>query len=471
MHPFYYYAGIISYAMHLFLPDYDHRSWLAWRWLGLFCLFCLVLFQIANRFDFMKLKGAFWLILAFMKIYTLLALRDVLTQSFFLVCYCLLFAIYHFRSHVHLAFSVLRANILLLTGGLYLLAGIHKVNEGFLFSDQSCAIHGVDVVVDYFSMPNILKTFASQWMIGPFKVVGIFVIIWEFALGYLVLRQSLIAILIAIPFHLPLTLTIAPAFGLVMLGGLIFCFTDEQINQLEEWYQDQRLSIKSFFVWALIALIASVSCLFLLIQKWPNVLSFLKVCLYFFSLFLASLFLALRFLGQPKLLDLPNQKTAKWISLPQIIPIFFILHGLTFPYLGIEMQHSGAMLSNLRIDPNCHNSLIFPKRSQDPYLYLDVVRFANIQTGEPAQRAKIMQETLWHWAALHTMKHNWCGSALEPIYLEGHYQGKIFKIENLCEPEALDRLSQRLGRQWWELPQWQRFQKNLTKNCHEACVH
>jgi hypothetical protein len=170
--------GLIGYGMHLCLPDYDHLSWIVWRWIGFFCLLCLFLFQKANPFDFMKLKGFFWLILALMKIYTLLVLRDVLTQSFFLVCYCLLFAIYHFQRAGHdnqkfeyPHFHALRSSVFTLTASVYFLAAIHKINQGFLLTDQSCALHGVDVVVDYFSMPESMKFFAQDLMIGPIKVV------------------------------------------------------------------------------------------------------------------------------------------------------------------------------------------------------------------------------------------------------------------------------------------------------------
>ena len=40
------------------------------------------------------------------------------------------------------------------------------------------------------------------------------------------------------------------------------------------------------------------------------------------------------------------------------------------PYVGIQFQHTAAMLSNLRVDNGCHNSLLFPSSwiGQDTYL-------------------------------------------------------------------------------------------------------
>ncbi len=471
MHSFYYYMGLIGYGMHLSLPDYDHTSWLAWRWIGLFCLLCLFLFQKANPFDFMKLKGFFWLILALMKIYTLLALRDVLTQSFFLVCYCLLFAIYHFQraSHdnqkfEHHHFHALRSSVLTLTASVYFLAALHKINQGFLLTDQSCALHGVGVVVDYFSMPETINFFAKDLMIGPIKVVALVVVLWELALAYFVLRQHLIAVMIAVPFHLPLTLTIAPAFGLVMFSGLAFCFKTEQLIFKKEQEKTPEKTLEKPYKLLLYFVLIASTFIFVCSRKWPDLLAYLKVCIY-----LSAMFLAFYSLKTPQVYASHTRIDLK--SKSQIIPIFFLLHGLIFPYLGIEMQHSGAMLSNLRIDPPCHNSLIFPKLAVDPYFYLDEVRFAQIQTGEPAQRAQIMQNTLWNWTAFHTMRTNWCGSDLEPIFFRGHYQGQNFEIQNLCEMGALEHLGSQLKIGKWELPQWQRFQKNLTKNCQEACVH
>ena len=65
------------------------------------------------------------------------------------------------------------------------------------------------------------------------------------------------------------------------------------------------------------------------------------------------------------------------------------------------------MLSNLRIDLDCHNSLLFPASwvGDDPY-----VRILNAQFGEAnwSERQRIVREGLWNETALFTMRKNWC---------------------------------------------------------------
>ena len=145
------------------------------------------------------------------------------------------------------------------------------------------------------------------------------------------------------------------------------------------------------------------------------------------------------------------------------IPLLYALHGLS-PYLGVEMQHSAAMLSNLRIDPPCANSLIFPSLTDDPYIYIDDVQFGQVQR---VKRTKIVRNTLWNLTALHTMKQNWCIPEQRPLRLTGSFRKQSFTIDDLCTDNSLDALT--VGSM---APKgWQRFQKNLLRTCHTACIH
>ena len=67
------------------------------------------------------------------------------------------------------------------------------------------------------------------------------------------------------------------------------------------------------------------------------------------------------------------------------------------------------------------------------------------------------------------MQKNWCIEEQRPLMIQGHYLGKTFIIEDLCKIGALDQLYQRSHAP--ALKSWQRFQKNLQKHCHQACVH
>jgi len=149
----------------------------------------------------------------------------------------------------------------------------------------------------------------------------------------------------------------------------------------------------------------------------------------------------------------------------RVVLAAWLLHGLT-PYFGIQYQHTGAMLSNLRVDVECHNSLVFPRAmvGLDPYLR---VTSARIGQGQRAAREKVLESSLWNVAALHTMRRNWCRPHLRPIALKGTWRGRAFAIDDLCDDAWISALP---GAQW--LPAgFQRFQKNLPRACAAACIH
>ena len=144
----------------------------------------------------------------------------------------------------------------------------------------------------------------------------------------------------------------------------------------------------------------------------------------------------------------------------------YAVHGAMSPYLGIEVQHSSAMLSNLRIDPPCHNSLIFPQLSDSPYVYIDKVQFG--QKPRP-KRSKVLEEGLWSLTALATMQKNWCIPENRPLSLSLRYYNQTYSLKDLCEPKALIPLYDKsLNLRFLS---WQRFQKNLRRQCHQSCVH
>ena len=67
------------------------------------------------------------------------------------------------------------------------------------------------------------------------------------------------------------------------------------------------------------------------------------------------------------------------------------------------------------------------------------------------------------------MQKNWCIEEQRPLKMRGRYLGQPFLIHDLCEQDALDKLYQ-----YSHFPikgTWQRFQKNLKRDCHQACIH
>ena len=105
-----------------------------------------------------------------------------------------------------------------------------------------------------------------------------------------------------------------------------------------------------------------------------------------------------------------------------------------------------------------------PHIDYDPYIYLDEVHLGSRLLP---RREEMIRETLWNLAALHAMRRNWCIPENRPLYLKGSYRGESLRIKDLCAPQALDHLDQQSV-----FPSgWQRYQKNLSRECHAACVH
>ena len=175
--------------MHLLLPDFDAPGWRAPRLVV--AVGALLLLWRPSRVGFaLCLVGTLW---------PLLLLRDVLTQSVYLAA-CAALGLVGARDT--------RAAVVWLTGGTYLLAAFHKLNTTFFDPTWSCADHAWAQVMARWPVPDLAP--ATPWL-----ALGL-----EVALGVAVLRRSPWRWALAIVFHLPLTVTLAPAFGPVMLSEL-----------------------------------------------------------------------------------------------------------------------------------------------------------------------------------------------------------------------------------------------------------
>lgn len=252
---------------------------------------------------------------------------------------------------------------------------------------------------------------------------------------------------LALVFHLPLTATLAPAFEAVMLAGLAATLTPRQRARLRRVGRDGRR-------WIALGALAVGAADVAAAGGVPSVAVLLKL--------MATGGLLGWTLAAGGFRDLRPRGThrAGWVALG-----LWVLNGLT-PYLGLQYQHSAAMLSNLRVDAGCHNSLVVPEalRLRDPYIRIDRARFAD---GQRPARAAVVQDTLWHVAALHTMRRNWCVDHLRPIRFEGAWRGRGFTLPDLCAEDWLAHLP---GAAAYPAG-LQLFQKNLRRRCDPPCVH
>lgn len=411
-------AFAVASLVHLALPDFEQPGWWAPRLLNVAGAVWLL---------WRPARGAF-LLCAAATAWPLLFLRDVLTQSMYLTWCALAAAL--LRSPE----SILQS-IRWLTAGTYLLAALHKLNAAFFDPAQSCAHHAWAQVAERWQLPTPEPLTAAL----PAMVVAL-----EVALGAAVLLRSPLLWPLGLAFHLPLTVTLAPAFGAVMLSGYVAA---TPARAAVRWRRVRRhgglVLLAGVLAGVLDAALGALD---------PWLLSKVVAT----GALLAASLLAL---GPPWWRPVEVRRGAA------VVAVAWFLHGLT-PYFGVQYQHAAAMLSNLRIDAGCHNSWIFPEalRGADPYVRIDV---ASIGDGLRPERVALLRETLWNVPALHAMRRNWCLPEQRPIRLAGTWRGRTFAIEDLCAESWLAALPGA----GWDPPGFQRFQKNLQRSCAAACIH
>jgi hypothetical protein len=408
--------------VHLLLPDYDQPGWgpprlvsavgaalLLWRPLPVGFALCLV--------------GAAW---------PLWALRDVLTQSALLLVWAAVGLWGAARRRGPAALDAVRWT----TALTYALAALHKLNADFFDPAVSCAPHAWAQVAARWSLPDIG---GLEPLLAPAAILT------EVALTVAIARRSPWMWPLGVAFHLPLTVTLAPAFGAVMLAGYVAATTRRQAAR---WRRAVRRHPGLLVAAGGVAAVVDAA-----LGGVDDPLVPVKVAAA--GAILAGSLLALGPPGRCR-----RTAPAAWA-----VAALWTLNGLT-PYLGVQYQHAAAMLSNLRVDAGCHNSLVFPEalRGADPYLRVDVARIGD---GQRPAREAALREGLWSVPALHAMHANWCVPRLRPIVLEGTWRGRPFALPDLCADDWLDHLPGAGA-----VPAGlQRFQKNLRRDCPQACIH
>lgn len=410
----------IASLVHLTLPDVREPGWLVPASIEAAGALWLL---------WRPAPGAF-LLCALGTAWPLLLLRDVLTQSMYLTCVALIGA---FARPLGARATLDAAR--LLTAGTYGLAALHKLNTTWFDPAYGCANHAWAQVVARYPPLDALPIGAAAL---PFVALGL-----EVALAVGLVRRSRWIWPVGVLFHLPLTVTLAPAFAAVMLVGYAAAVPARDVARLRRIGRRRggRIAAAGIATGAVEALLAG---------GVDDVAAWLKVVA-------AGSLLA----GTLPLLAARSVASPAAGRPARVLLALWILHGLT-PYLGVQYQHTAAMLSNLRIDAGCHNSLVFPEwlRGEDPYLRIDD---ASIGAGARPEREAIVEATLWNVAALHTMRRNWCVPALRPIRFAGWWRGRAFAIDDLCADGALSEFP--------GPPGFQRFQKNLPRACPAACIH
>ncbi len=352
----------------------------------------------------------------------------------------------------------------LTTIATYLLAAFHKINRDFFDPDVSCAVLGLDKLADHYS--TTLPAIPENW----FLATAVGVIVLEASIGLLyILRRRRLALIAALIFHIPLTLTVAPAFAFVMLAGHAAFLRPADLSVFKDFLRRRGPAVA--------AAATATTALSLLLGTIPfGQHSMIPREWILWALLFTALFArpwhpetsqgrATCQAARPFLRRALHPRAIAWT-----MALVFTLHGLT-PYLGIRFQHTAAMVSNLRIDEGCHNHLVMPEslRLRDDYIRIDEAYF--VEPGHLPKYEAITTEQLWNGPMIRQMQINWCRDNLRPFYMSGTFRDRSFQIEDLCAedlqwPFADDGI---FGRQLFA--DHLRFQRNLQRECPQKCIH
>ncbi len=442
-------AFILGSFAHLLIADAWQPDWLV---PDLFVLAgCSLLLWRTCALGFaITLPGLLW---------PLFMLRDQLTQSVLLALFALSMSLC-----LHGATPVTWRHAQRIWRGIvtstYALAALHKINRDFLDPAVSCANYGWREIFDTWMLP-------TRWASPPplfEEALPLMVIATEALIALLyVLRRRRLVWALSLAFHLPLTMTMAPAFAFVMLVGHAAWVEIEDVEHVRALWREHRARITVAACFGTAGALASVLGahhtpegsvvlrelvlwnLFTLCLTWGGIKAWLST-------------------HTPHLQPRPHALTIAFLC-------FFWLNGLS-PYSGRQVQHAGAMLSNLRVDEGCWNSLILPEsiRHTDDYIRVDEVYFAS--PGVDPDYEELLRTHLWSPPQLRQMQRNWCAPTRRPFYLRGIWRDEPFIIEDLCALDHDELPFEGAGFFGVELfPDAIRFQKNLARSCPQACIH
>lgn len=437
----------VGSAVHLLLPDALQDAWLAadaLYWIGLFLL------AITG-----SLAG--WILCAVGLAVPLFFLGDQLTQSAFLLTLAVS-AIVCFGGpardrEVRLTKS-LPAAVRTLTVATYAVAALHKMNVDFFDPAVSCANAGVSILantwtIDFIANPSL----DTLW--APFFVVV------ELGVATLLVVRPAMGMTLALAMHIPLTIVFAPAFAFTMIAGWPCFLTEDELDHLG------RVMRRSYKPILALGAVLGLGSFALYMQRHTVVYWFWSFKEGVLWTLLAWLAVALAF--RPKGVFDGWSATRESVGrhgrvLSIAVAAFWVVHALG-PYTGMWFHHSGAMLSNLRIDEGCWNSALFGESARlvDPYVRIDEARVTDVSGMRQPGREEGLVAKLRDRRELERERARVCHRDGRVVRLHGTFEGAPFQIANLCETPWP------LGRPLF--PGARPFQRNLERECPQACIH
>lgn len=435
-------AFAVACAIHLLLPDAAEPGWLPPNLLvalGAVLLFangCVLGWALCTA-------GVVW---------PLLGLGDQLTQSVYLASISTAAVILWLspaggrdaRLDVGLA-RVVRV----LTVLVYALAAVHKLNRGFLTPDVSCASQGMVVLARNWGIPVV--AWPRLLPVWPFLFVFV-----EAGIAVLLRVRPLLGMIVGVAVHIPLTIIFAPAFAFVVTSGYVAFLGEDALRALGQVLVRR---------WRLVVGLGGA----LGLGSFALYMRVHRVVYWFWSGKEVLLWMGLVWLLTARLERAALFRDAgAWREGPArtrvgraalaLLVVLWLANAVT-PYLGLQFHHTAAMLSNLRVDRGCWNSLVFPEamRLSDPYIRIDE---AHLGAGRPEQEA-ILRERLWTPESLGRARRDLCRAA-HPLRLRARYEGQRYEVRDLCRTWPFGSSV---------LPRFKGFQDNLQRECPQYCIH
>lgn len=436
-------AFALGAAIHLTLPDAAQPGWLAPD---------LVLAAGAVLL-FVNGGLAGWVLCAAGVVWPLAALGDQLTQSVYMIAVAASAVALWLGTATGRAARLdhdLARVVRVLTILVYATAALHKLNRGFLDAEVSCASQGVVVLARNWGIPAI----AWPPLLPAWPVVFLFV---EAALPVLLRVRPLLGMILGVAVHIPLTIVFAPAFAFVVTTGYVAFLREEELRALGRVLAERR---------RLVLLLGGGLGLasFALYMRVHRVVYWLwsgkEVLLWMGLVWLIGAWVggAPRFRDAGAWRDGPTKSRSGRVTLA-LVATLWLANALT-PYLGLQFHHTAAMLSNLRVDRGCWNSLVFPEsmRLVEPYLRIDAAHLE----GAPPEATLALRARLWTPESLRRARHDLCRAGRGPLALEARWQGRRYVVRDLCRAWPFGSSA---------LPHWKGFQDNLDRECPQYCIH
>ncbi|MCA9565117.1 MAG: hypothetical protein KC561_16580, partial [Myxococcales bacterium] len=402
----------------------------------------------------------FWLVSAAGLLGPVLFLGDWLTQSLLMgvtACVGIVVTSRHSTGRALLAASAG------LTCATYVAAAFHKLNSGFLSPEASCANELLPRLAAHFGSGSIAQGLhdLGAWPGWPLTAISA-----ELLVVVLVFLRPRVGLIFALLFHLPLTVAYAPVFVFATLPGLMAAVLLS--GPLPTIHKSTARSVVVLASCGALSTVVLVTALALGYRdEWTM---YPKVWL--------LMALTAAAIGVPGGWGKPMWQVGRRPGGIALLAFLVALSWASTPYWANNLQHAGAMLSNLRIDRPCWNHLLVPRPASDD----GYVRIEHASLGDPSlppgelreeltRRERVLLDQLWSPGAMLRVRENWCVNSARPIRISGTYRGRPFESQDWCAEDAgVLAPSGVFGGDAW-FPNYLRYQKNLTRSCEQVCLH